>query len=421
VGLIVAYGIQNLFVFDNPVSYMYWFLIIAFIAGKKINNEDTADMGVNSIDGMDVVDTNKSFVFAVSIIAFIAIIFGSYVFTYKPIRASQYLISGMQEYGNYKTNAQLSDNVLQSSGGDKITRKQIPDIIRNPQIPDEIKNIISKYKNGNPDDKLFSILRDASIEKARKMKSDLEYSINLNTFGTPEIREQISQLGTQILSDQNFPSDIKGEMMTFATNQMQEHALSAPKDARRQLIAGMTFRQLGDPKKAIEYIKKALALSPQKQTIFIELGAAYLQDGNIELAAETWKNSYELDHDYIQTGILYAVGQFYLGKRDEGQNIISELIAKGKSNEKTVYENQQLIGSFAETKDYENLIKFWSWRVEENPKDINNMISLAASYLEDGQKEKAISQIEKAIEIDPTFADRGNQYISDIKAGKRPN
>lgn len=413
IGLVVSYGFQNLFVFDNPVSYVYWFLILAFIAGRNL----TADEDVR---GVEVAEShNKTAAQVIVVVSVLAVVYASYVFSVKPIIASQNLITGLQSYNKFQSYGQLATSIQRSPGGNELTRGHIPQVLKN-NIPDDVKRILSLFKSGNANDKLVDILSDARVGVAMNIQRDLEKVIELGTFATPEAREQIANLSGQIYSNSAFPPEIKSSFISFARGQLVGQSESAPLDARRQYLAGSGFRQINDFDQAIIYLNKAVELSPKKQTIILELALAQLQKKDAPAMLSSTQKAYELDTSFPNAKMMYGGALIYNGNSEAGHALLDELIAQGGENERMVYTSGVITNILAEVGDYEALIDSWSYRVAQDPSNINNRISLAASYYEKGERVKAIETIEKAIEINPDFREYGEQYIADMRAGRRP-
>ena len=69
---------------------------------------------------------------------------------------------------------------------------------------------------------------------------------------------------------------------------------------------------------------------------------------------------------------------------------------------------------------YDRVVDIWEGRVERDPGNAQARISLAASYLAAGDRQKAVENIQRAIEINPNFKEQGEFYIREIRAGRNP-
>ena len=55
-----------------------------------------------------------------------------------------------------------------------------------------------------------------------------------------------------------------------------------------------------------------------------------------------------------------------------------------------------------------------------NPNDVQAHISLGAAYVELGERQKAIAEIEKAMELSPDFRSQGEYFVRELRAGRNP-
>ncbi len=413
VGLVIAYGVQNMFVFDNPVSYVYWFFILAFVAGYSNAQKIGADTKQYQTDGQG----SENILLASTLLVAVCFGYTSYVLNIKPLVASQNLIAGLQSYGDISVRQSLLQNISQSPGGTTLIRSQIPTVVlQNPNIPASVKDIFRPLQKGNPNDKLVDIVQEKITEKTNAVLSGLKTAIDLGTFGTAEVREQIGTLAGQVIRDPNLSDEFKQSFATFARTQMTEHALSSPTDSRRQLLAGSAFRQMGDIKSSITFLEKAVELSPTKQTTILELSLSYLLAGEKEKVLEETMYAYNLDTSFVEAEVAYIGALLYNGKTVEADALIQELTLAG--HQKDIYTNSAFIYVLSEIKDYDRLVEVWGSRVADSPTDMNAYVSLAASYYAQGNTSKAIATIQKAIEQNPEFKTQGEQYIADIQAGR---
>jgi thioredoxin-like negative regulator of GroEL len=58
--------------------------------------------------------------------------------------------------------------------------------------------------------------------------------------------------------------------------------------------------------------------------------------------------------------------------------------------------------------------------VADDPGNWQNHLQLAAVYLEVGQRQQAIAELQKAIDINEEFRQQGEYFISEIRAGRNP-
>ena len=93
-----------------------------------------------------------------------------------------------------------------------------------------------------------------------------------DSFGTQEIREQMTQKAQSIIADKNVPEEIKQKFKTRVEEELLKETQEKPNDARVEVFLSSFYRATGEIDKAIEHLETARALSPKKQIIIYEQG-----------------------------------------------------------------------------------------------------------------------------------------------------
>ncbi len=104
IGLMVAYAINNLAVFDSLASYVFFFAVLAFVNSLK-KGTDIKVLGVNPI-------RNDAVEYIVAPIAIILLVGVIYMFNVRPLQANLRLISALQACSGGKPDASLFESAL---------------------------------------------------------------------------------------------------------------------------------------------------------------------------------------------------------------------------------------------------------------------------------------------------------------------
>lgn len=145
-----------------------------------------------------------------------------------------------------------------------------------------------------------------------------------------------------------------------------------PQNAKGYRNLGAMQQQLNRPNKAIEYYQGALEIAPNYST-YSNLATLYFHQGRYENAARMYEKALEIrDSDYRVWGYLASTYKQMPGKQQEADEAHRQAI-------KRVEEQLQV-----------------------NPNDPNLFTSLSAYYTEFGEKEKSLSLLKQAIELQPT-------------------
>jgi tetratricopeptide (TPR) repeat protein len=165
---------------------------------------------------------------------------------------------------------------------------------------------------------------------------------------------------------------------------------------------------------ALKYTEKAAELSPKKQTILYQLGGFYIQKQEFKKALEVFKRAYELDTTNENALNYYSIAAIYAGEQKLADSILME-----KYGTNLVLDDK-FVRAYVDTKQWEKAIKIWETRIKTDPKNTQNLLQFAATYLAAGQRAKSVAVIREVIAIDPTFKEQGEYYIKEIEAGRNP-
>lgn len=243
-GLLAGYFFHNIFVFDNLISYILFFSLIAFIHVTTIKKKEK-DLVVkkdyqskknNNQGQIDLVSTGGSIIIA------LALLICLYQLNYQPYKVSVDLIRAIH-----------------------------------PQTPAEASLEIFK-----------SIF-------ARK------------TFGSSEAREQLISKTINVLNDANISLESKKMFVALVAEQIKEHQTHFESDARSNLLFGSYLTMLGQSDEGLAFLQKALAEAPKKQQILFELGNAYVRRQDANKAISVTKEAYDLEPAYTEARKMYAL------------------------------------------------------------------------------------------------------------------
>jgi len=253
-GLLGGYFFQNLFVFDNITSLIYFGTILAYVEGMSHKVEDFVDEKNTKrvVTGTDTEDLTFMVSGGAFIVAFILI----YTVNYNGFMQNTTLIRAMSE------------------------RSQ-----------------------------------EGPMRNLARFKEALAYG----SFGTSEAREQLGQLSMGSFDTSKGVSEIQKAFLILADEELQKQAALLPLDARYQLFAGGFLARVGQLDKAIEYLERAHALSPKKQTILFDLGSAYYNKKDMAKAEAAFKEAYNLAPEYGEAKKMYIQILEAVGKTAEAE------------------------------------------------------------------------------------------------------
>jgi tetratricopeptide (TPR) repeat protein len=176
------------------------------------------------------------------------------------------------------------------------------------------------------------------------------------------------------------------------------------RDARTRLALGRFYLQRGEAGAAIEQLRAALDRDASLRVAYSVLGRAYLQSGEFASAVTTLKQA--VDADPADQDSRYALGRALLamGRADEGR---AEMERYDKVREQVTTADRRYKEALARTED---------GKLSEAETMLREVIRLAPSYgpalqslglllLDRGSPERALSFLQRAVEVNPLNAE----------------
>ncbi len=262
-GLLVGYFIQNLFVFDNLTSYMYFFIILAFIHNRTKDSHHGTPLGV--LAPLDKVRSDLhrfmsgNYQAVVNVLVALVLLFAVYFVNYKPIEANMLMLHSL--------------------------------------YPRALED-----KNFTDISKVFA----------------------LHTLGSTEAREQLLFMLSDYRNQQNVDQNKLIRFLDLGKNQMEEQLKQSANDARHQLFYGSFLQSYGQIDEAKNHFLAARTLSPKKQLVLFSLASVYIQEKNYNEALTVSKEAFDYDPTYDQARIQYAIALVYSGKDMEAEQLLAE-------------------------------------------------------------------------------------------------
>lgn len=343
IGLVFAYFFQNLFVFDNLISYVYFFSILAFIH-SEISRDKSSYSWLNKLS-----ESSQLRNYVVPLVAAAVVISAVYCLNVKQILAGREIIRSVVS------------------------------------IDSSVANSVERFK------KIF------------------EYE----TFGDAEAVQQMF-INFQRVMRQNADPAVKSEYAELAISMMQKRIDLAPLDARYRFFQGTMLNRVARHQEAIAVLNQARELSPKKQQIIFETGLSYLSLGDYENALKEFRTAYELEPNYADAGVMYAIGALYAKDNSLADEIVSRI------PEEKLATDERLLAAYVDTGNFLKAIQAIELRAALRPDDLETRFRLAAGYLLVENRTKSIEILQQVITDFPAARDQAEYYISEIRAGRNP-
>jgi tetratricopeptide (TPR) repeat protein len=233
-------------------------------------------------------------------------------------------------------------------------------------------------------------------------------------FGAQEIREQLVSIAFQAVTTSAVSVTDKTAIATLAVSEMQKQVAAFPLDAREHLQLALAYRMAGDRVSALAEDKKAETLSPNKEAIYIEEGAALLKTGDVAGAKAAFDKAYALGPQFPQLAVYAAAGAIATGDVKGGQALLV------KNFGTTVVDSEELITAYYDIKDWPDLIILMKQYVIDQEGSASAYFRLASTFVAAGNLNLAKQAVEEGIKADPSAAATGQKLLSQLAAMGAP-
>ncbi|MBU1046743.1 O-antigen ligase family protein [Patescibacteria group bacterium] len=253
-----------------------------------------------------------------------------------------------------------------------------------------------------------SLLQGLSPQEGGLSKNleHFEKALSYDSFANQEIREQLMMFAVKV---KGFGVDqtITNNFFELSRDEVLKEIERDPENTRNRMLAASFFNNFGIYDGASVQLEKALELSPNKQSIYFEIGLANLNQGKYREALSSFKIAYELETDYDRARQLYALGAIYAGEDALVDDLLSgEIVA-----------DSNFLNAYKNTRHFDEMVLVAEKMLAFKPDDPQSYITLAAAYYEVGRNLDAINQLKIAIELDPNFKEQGEGFIKAIQNG----
>lgn len=355
IGLIVSYFVQNLFIFDFHESYLLFTLTLAFLSfdAPFINIKNFSKLNNKDNQKKEFIQdfSRDFFKIFIYIVCFSGVIFSLYRFIFTPMVQYYYLIKANKEFV-----------LKRPEEGIKTLKKilyyhspyQLDAVYGSKRIYDSIKSQITNDE--------------------RKKLLDLYYQEGKNILETRRPHYQFLLNYTDLMMDLAELDSSKKEIAKNLIERLEKEAPNVP----YTVLAISKYHLLLEHNisKAKEYLEKA-----EKMTEFIP---------------DTYYILFLLHHQ--------------LNNQKLADEYLMKAIEKGRfpNKKQLIYYAANL---FVPKKDYETIIKIYSYGIKLYPKEAEFYVKLAAAYGKLKNKEKAIEYTKKAMELMPSLKEEAEKFI----------
>ena len=340
-GLTAAYGFHSFFVFDNLMSSVFFFFLLAF-AHSLVQRKLPMSMAFTkpATDGV---------VYAGVGTAVLLVCSGIYFLNMPGMATASQIIEGLTP----------NKQITSATGALQTVQK-------------------------DPKENLASLNAAAAT----------------NPLGRQEVVEQILQVTSSILATQNVNPAVRDQFLALAKKRGTAILLERKNDARLELFYGAFLDQAHEFDDARTHLEKAHALSPSKQAILFELGINnYLQSGKIAEGVGALKTAYELEPSFREARIMFAIALMSVGDATSGDKLLIDGFGS------VIVDDARLLRLYTETKQFDRVLAVWQLRATKDPNNLDTQASLALAYKAAGNPAAGLAILREIDKKAPQYHD----------------
>jgi tetratricopeptide (TPR) repeat protein len=356
-GLLIAYFIQNLAVFDALVTYMSLMMTLAYIYWLDQEEEERGAAKDRKLENPEIYA-----LMGAGLLLFVIM----YQYNIKPLQMLVATIDGQRAWAQ----GQVKETV-------DIYRQALS---YNTVLDRDSRTSLNRLFAGNPDvlngldKKIGQEILDFNIELA---ETNVKYN----------------------------ESDSLNQMLLA---QVLNTAASYNRDDPVK-FAHYTERAL----KAIEDSIKA---SPGRVPIYFQKAQVYITRGEQDKAIETLKYAYDMYPPYYDSACYLGRTYLFYQNEAEGYAYIDKCIdLGGRSLLSPVSYVKVLINHYVTAADWPRAIALYERLLELEPNEVDNWIKAAKLFAENGLKDKAVQAANKAVEINPGYKPYADEFINSLQ------
>ena len=234
--------------------------------------------------------------------------------------------------------------------------------------------------------------------------------ISQNTFGTRELREQLSQVSAAMGSDTAIADQDRQKFFDFAIRELEAQRATEPTDVRAMAFLATLYATAGRPKDAVALANEALAISDKRIPFYFIAAEAYTNAGDVERALAALKTAYDLAPDYPEAVKNYAI-ILILAEKDAAAEALFEKHYRTKTPG-----TQAFAEAYARRNRFDKAVAIVEAIASASPTSAEAAANLGSMYFRAGRPNDAIRAFEEAIRLEPRFKQQGEDIIRQIRA-----
>jgi len=260
-GLLAAYFVHNLVVFDNLISYILFFMVLGYLHGHLTHLPQSERLGTSTESESSL----HQWYVGIALLVTVGALFSIYSYNIKPSQASRDIVQGLRFLDNSQT---------------------------------------------------------SPTEATQKGIGELLEAISRRTFLTTEAREILARNAQDIVSTPEIELQTRVEIINAAIAEMEDQVERFPLDMRARMFMISLYDVWGEYDKAQAVAEETIKLAPNRQLYRFLYGIVLIHQNQIAKATEQFEIAIQMDPTYPDAVEYYALSLLYEGDGSLANDVI---------------------------------------------------------------------------------------------------
>lgn len=229
-----------------------------------------------------------------------------------------------------------------------------------------------------------------------------------DTFGKQVVREQWATVANRLSRAAWLPKEKKLDWYNASRAGLEAQEARSRNDPRFPYLLAALYDNYGREDMAWSALLRANELSPEKQTILLQLGTRAVNADNFEVAEGFAKRAFESDPTYTNARVLYAFVLIRMGREEESSRLIRA--------EPSIAADSRILAAYVQRGEYARAREMWELGTQENEKNIDKIFALVSVYVQKSDTVRANAEIEYVLSKFPELKEQGVRPEIQIQA-----
>ena len=356
-GLITAYFVQNLAVFDSLVTYMGLMMTLGYVYWLY-----NADGGYEAVKDRPLENREIYAIAGVGLLIFVIM----YQFNVKPLKMLVATINGQRAWAQGM-----------------------------------VTETIDIYKQ--------------ALSYNTVLDRDSRTSLNRLFANNPDVLNGLDKNAGQAILDYNI------ELAEANVRQNEADSLNLMLLAQLLNTAASYHRDNPEKfafyaERALNAIDRSIAASPGRVPIYFQKAQIYITRGEPDKAIETLKYAHDMHPPYFDSACYLGRTLLFYQREDEGYSYIEKCLDLGGAQILSPASYVKgLINHYVEAEDWERTAVLYARLLALEPNDADNWVKAAKLYADTGEKDKAVEAALRAAELNPAYRQYADDFVNELR------